>query len=242
MEQEISLLKRNIVTNPHEGISHSIKARSPKSAKSPLPLEQLYTQNIPFWKRISDIIGAVIGFLIFSPLILAVAIAIKLTSKGPIFFVQERTGQNLSRFKMYKFRTMIEEADQQLDRIQVLNEMSGPLIKMKKDPRVTPIGRFLRKTSFDELPQLFNILKGDMTIIGPRALSPLPSQYENWQLRRFFVKPGLICTWQAERRGEMDFTEWMRSDLKYMDRSSFWMDIRVLVKTVLRVISLKGAH
>ena len=182
------------------------------------------------------------GLLLFSPLILAIAIAIKLTSKGPIFFVQERTGQNLSRFKMYKFRTMVDGADKQLDKIRDLNEMSGPLIKMEKDPRLTPIGGLLRKTSLDELPQLINILKADMTIVGPRALSPLPSQYENWQLRRFYVKSGLTCTWQAERRGEMDFTKWMRCDLKYMDRSSFWMDIRVIVKTILRVISLRGAH
>ena len=242
MPKETSLLAKNIVTNYSEGKLQSIKAHSPKSAKSPLPLEQLYTQNNPFWKRATDIIGAIMGLLLFSPLMLAIVIAVKLTSKGPIFFVQERTGQNLCRFKMYKFRTMIQEAAQQLDRIQDLNEMSGPLIKMKEDPRLSPIGGLLRKTSLDELPQLFNILKGDMTIVGPRALSPLPSQYANWQLRRFYVKPGITCTWQAERRGEMDFTEWMRCDLKYMDRVSFWMDIRVLVKTVLRVISLRGAH
>ncbi|MBW2647048.1 MAG: sugar transferase [Deltaproteobacteria bacterium] len=156
MSLKSSSLERNIITNPSEGMLQPVKASSSKSTKSPLPLEPFFTRKIPVWKRTTDIIGSIMGLLLFSPLILAIAIAIKLTSKGPIFFAQERTGQNLDRFEMYKFRTMIDGADKQLDKIRDLNQMSGPLIKMEKDPRLTPIGGLLRKTSLDELPQLIN--------------------------------------------------------------------------------------
>jgi lipopolysaccharide/colanic/teichoic acid biosynthesis glycosyltransferase len=204
-------------------------------------VETLFLKPLPLWKRAIDIVGSIIGLVIAAPIMVATAIAIMLTSKGPVFFVQERTGQNCRRFKMYKFRTMVDGAEKQRAKVNHLNSMTGPLIKIDRDPRLTKIGSLLRKTSIDELPQLFNVLKGDMTIIGPRALSPLPSEYESWQLRRFAVKPGIACTWQAERRAERDFRKWMRCDLRYMDSASFWVDMRVFFKTVLKVLSGKGA-
>jgi lipopolysaccharide/colanic/teichoic acid biosynthesis glycosyltransferase len=205
------------------------------------PLEALFVRPLPRWKRAIDIVGSLVELVVASPIMVATATAIMLTSKGPVFFVQERTGQGYRRFKMYKFRTMADGAEKQRAQVGHLNEMTGPLIKIDGDPRLTKIGSFMRKTSIDELPQLFNVLKGDMTIIGPRALSPLPSKYESWQLRRFVVKPGIACTWQAERRAERDFREWMRCDLRYLDNASFWVDVRVFFKTVLNVVGRNGS-
>ena len=205
-------------------------------------LEEIFLRRLSGWKRCLDVMGATAGLLVLSPLMFVIAIAVKLTSTGPVFYVQERTGHNLCRFKMYKFRTMVHGADKQLKKVQHINEMTGPLVKITRDPRLTKIGRFLRKTSFDELPQLFNVLKGDMSIIGPRALSPLPSQYESWQLRRFAVRPGIACAWQAERREDTDFADWMRSDLRYLDRACFWQDGCLLMKIVVRVITCRGAR
>lgn len=192
-------------------------------------------------RRGLDILIATIALILLAPVGLIVAIAIKLTSPGPVFFIQERTGLNLRRFRMYKFRTMVPDAGERLELIRHLNEMTGPLIKINNDPRLTPIGGLLRKTSLDELPQLLNVLKGDMTLIGPRALSPLPSQYEPWQLRRFAVTPGLACIWQAERRAERNFTEWMRSDLRYIDSKTPRFDFRLVIKVLWRVILCSGA-
>ena len=199
----------------------------------------LLSRELPPSKRAFDILAAGTGLLVLSPLLLAIALVIKLTSRGPILFRQRRTGRTFRRFTMYKFRTMREG----VDRSHLKNEMSGPLFKMDHDPRCTPFGRFLRKTSLDELPQLWNVLRGDMTLIGPRALSPLPDQYEPWQLRRFDVTPGIACRWQAFDREKSDFDAWMRSDLRYVDEGeSFWRDAKVLARTVLRVISCAGSR
>ncbi|HOL96082.1 MAG TPA: sugar transferase [bacterium] len=202
----------------------------------------LFVERLPVWKRGVDVVCALAALVVLSPILVAVAAAVKWTSPGPVFFVQERTGHNCRRFKMYKFRTMVDGAQGMLDKVWHLNEMNGPLIKIEKDPRLTPIGYWLRKTSLDELPQLVNVLKGDMTLIGPRALSPLPSQYQRWQLYRFKVVPGLACAWQAERRGDVDFNEWMRSDVKYVRNISLWNDFRLLVRTFLGVVLCRGGR
>jgi lipopolysaccharide/colanic/teichoic acid biosynthesis glycosyltransferase len=207
-----------------------------------LAWDTVFSRPLPLTKRLVDIALASGGLLVLSPVMLLVAVVIKLTSKGPVFFAQERTGQDRRRFRMYKFRTMKDGAYKELHLIKDLNLMTGPLIKVENDPRLTCVGGFLRKTSLDELPQLFNVLRGDMTLVGPRALSPLPVQYERWQTGRFVVRPGIACAWQAYRRADSDFVEWMRSDLSYLDRSSLLTDLRILTRTIVNVLLGKGAR
>jgi lipopolysaccharide/colanic/teichoic acid biosynthesis glycosyltransferase len=207
-----------------------------------LPLAALLAKPLPWWKRGMDVLVSSAGLALLAPVILVIALVVKTTSKGPVFFTQERTGWNMRRFKMYKFRSMISDAEKNLRLVLPLNEMKGPLIKIEHDPRLTSVGGFLRKTSLDELPQLFNVLKGDMTLIGPRALSPKPSQYAAWQLRRFEVFPGIACYWQAQHRHKVDFNEWMRCDLKYIERYSFVRDISLIFKVIINVILCRGAR
>lgn len=225
---------------PH-GEARVIEVRPDRSRQTSLPLASQLAAPPSRVRRALDVTVASLALILLAPLGVIIAIAVKLTSPGPVFFIQDRTGLNLRRFRMYKFRTMVVDAGERLAHIRHLNEMSGPLIKIHNDPRLTPIGGLLRKTSLDELPQLFNVLRGDMTLIGPRALSPLPSQYAPWQLRRFAVTPGLACIWQAERRAERDFTEWMRTDLRYIDCKTPWFDLRLALKILCRVILCSGA-
>ena len=193
-------------------------------------------------KNVMDKIGAMAGLLIASPVILASIIAIKLDSKGPIFFKQVRSGLNGRRFELYKFRTMCSDAEEKKDNLADLNEMSGPVFKIKDDPRVTRVGRLLRKYSIDELPQFFNILQGDMSLVGPRP--PLPKeveQYEPWQHRKLSVKPGVTCIWQVNGRNAIDFDDWMRLDLQYIDNWSLWLDTKLILKTIPAVMKGQGA-
>jgi lipopolysaccharide/colanic/teichoic acid biosynthesis glycosyltransferase len=178
-----------------------------------------------------------------SPLLVMVAILIKLTSAGPVLFVQKRLGLNKRHFTVYKFRTMAVDAERRISEIEHLNEVSGPVFKIRNDPRITPIGRFLRKTSIDELPQLFNVLVGDMSLVGPR---PLPLRdYEgfnkDWQRRRFSVRPGITCLWQVEGRSSIPFERWMELDLQYIDKWSLWLDVRILLRTIPAVLKGLGA-
>ena len=194
-------------------------------------------------KRVVDVCVAASILVIFSPLFLVIAILIKITSKGPVFFVQERVGLNKRKFRMYKFRTMIPGADKMIDELEHLNEVSGPVFKLKNDPRVTRIGKFLRKTSLDELPQIINVLKGDMSLVGPR---PLPVRdYEgfdkDWHRRRFSVRPGMTCIWQVNGRSNIPFEKWMELDLQYIDQWSLWLDLKILAKTVPAVFKKQGA-
>ncbi len=195
-----------------------------------------------FTKSIIDKIGAVVGIIIFSPIMLLTALAIKIEDRGPIFFNQIRSGINGKQFHLFKFRTMCINAEEKKAELEKLNEMSGPVFKITNDPRVTKVGHILRKTSMDELPQFFNVLLGDMSIVGPRP--PLPkevSQYEQWQHRRLSVKPGVTCTWQVSGRNNIDFDDWMKLDLEYIDQWSLWNDTKIIVKTIPAVMKGSGA-
>ena len=196
-------------------------------------------------KQIIDFCGAVVLLVLFSPILVAAAIAIKLSSKGPILFRQERSGLNGKPFRMYKFRSMVTDAEQLRHELAALNEMSGPVFKIADDPRITPVGRFLRRRSIDEFPQLFNVLRGEMSLVGPR---PLPvhevQRFDDVaHRRRLSVKPGLTCLWQVGGRNEVrDFRDWVRLDLEYIDHWSLWLDFKILWRTVPVVLLGKGAR
>ena len=184
------------------------------------------------FKRIIDVVGSLCGLILLSPLLLVVGILIRLDSKGPIIFAQKRVGLNGKEFKMYKFRSMVVNAEELKDKLKANNEMSGPMFKMKDDPRITKIGRFIRKTSIDELPQLINILKGDMSLVGPRPSLPKEvKEFEPWMLERLEVKPGLTCYWQVMGRNTIDFEDWMKLDIKYVKERNLWLDIKLIFKT-----------
>lgn len=193
-------------------------------------------------KRLLDLVGGMVMLMLAGPIMLIAAIAIRLESKGPIFFKQIRAGRNGRKFTMYKFRSMVVDAEAKKAALAHLNEMSGPVFKIKSDPRITKVGHFIRRTSIDELPQVFNILLGDMSLVGPRP--PLPAeveQYQPWQRRRLSVKPGLTGLWQVSGRNNVDFEEWMALDLRYIDDWSLWLDLKILLRTVPAVIFKTGA-
>jgi exopolysaccharide biosynthesis polyprenyl glycosylphosphotransferase len=197
-----------------------------------------------FIKGLLDIIGAVIALVVLSPVMLAAAIAIKATSPGPVIFSQERYGLNRRRFRMFKFRTMRVDAEQQQAQLEARNEADGPVFKMSDDPRVTRVGRFLRRTSIDELPQLVNVLRREMSLVGPRPL-PLRDVTRFTQasdMRRFSVRPGLTCLWQISGRSTLSFGEWIRLDLKYIDGWSLALDLLILLQTVPAVLLGRGAR
>jgi len=206
-----------------------------------------YTGSLEGWpvviKRIIDIVGSAVLLVFLSPVLLFAALLIKLTSPGPVMFVQQRLGLNKRHFGIYKFRTMVVDAEKRMKEIEHLNEVSGPVFKIKNDPRITSIGKFLRKTSIDELPQLMNVFKGDMSLVGPR---PLPIRdyegfSEDWQRRRFSVRPGITCLWQIGGRSSISFEKWMELDLQYIDKWSLWLDLEILLKTIPAVLRGSGA-
>ena len=194
-------------------------------------------------KRIVDFVVAAGSLALLSPLMLLIGVAVKLTSHGPVFYRQTRCGLFGRRFTLVKFRTMVDGAQDKLWEIRHLNEMSGPVFKMRNDPRVTPLGKHLRKFSLDEIPQFWNVIKGEMSIVGPRA--PLPEEVEFYSLRqrrRLSVKPGITCLWQVSGRSEIDFQRWMDLDLQYIDNWSLWLDLSIMVKTIPAVFSGRGAR
>jgi exopolysaccharide biosynthesis polyprenyl glycosylphosphotransferase len=195
------------------------------------------------FKRLFDIVGSLLFLTALAPLFLCVALLIKLTSPGPVFFAQKRVGLNKREFTMFKFRTMIPDAESAQEKLAHLNEMSGPVFKIKNDPRITPLGRALRKTSIDELPQLFNVLKGDMSLVGPRAMSVRDYRLfsEDWQRRRFSVRPGITCLWQVQGRNQIPFEQWMQLDMQYIDGWSLWLDLKILALTIPAVFRGVGA-
>ena len=191
-----------------------------------------------------DVLGSLALLILLSPVFLIVAILIKLTSpSGPVFFAQKRVGINKRHFTMFKFRTMVPAAESIQEKLAHLNEMTGPAFKIKNDPRITPLGHILRKTSIDELPQLFNVLKGDMSLVGPRAMSVRDYQFfsEDWQRRRFSVPPGITCLWQIRGRNTVPFEQWMVLDMQYIDGWSFWLDLKILALTIPAVLKGSGA-
>lgn len=193
-------------------------------------------------KRAIDIIASLLGLIILSPILLIVAILIKLESKGSAIFPQKRIGLNGKEFKMYKFRSMVQDAEELKEKLSKENEMSGPMFKMKNDPRVTKVGKFIRKTSIDELPQLLNILKGEMSLVGPRPSLPKEvAKFEPWMLKRLSVKPGLTCYWQVSGRNNIDFYEWMKLDLQYVNDRSFLLDLKLIFKTFFVLFGDKNA-
>lgn len=196
-----------------------------------------------FLKRGIDIVLSGLGIILLSPVLLTASALIKVTSKGPIMFKQERMGLNGRRFILYKFRTMFKGAADMQSELGHLNEMNGPVFKIRKDPRVTPAGKILRKFSIDELPQLFNVFVGHMSLIGPRP--PIPEEvrnYQSWQRRRLSMRPGITCLWQVKGRNKVDFDEWMKLDLEYLDNWSLWLDFKILGKTLPAVLFGRGAY
>ena len=193
-------------------------------------------------KRGLDFITALIALVALSPLLLILGLLVKLTSRGPIFFAQTRCGLGGRRFTLFKFRSMQADADLVREELEALNEVDGPVFKIRNDPRCTPIGRFMRKFSLDELPQLVNIIKGDMSFVGPRP--PLPAEvekYERWQRRRLRMQPGLTCLWALEGRSKLSFRRWMELDLEYIDHWSMMLDWKILLKTIPIVLVGRGA-
>ena len=207
------------------------------------PLEMLLAHPIPRWKRTMDIIGAGCGLLLAGPVMIVIALGIKLTSPGPVFFKQRRCGLGGKPFQIYKFRTMCVDAEAKKAALRAMSEQDGPAFKLKHDPRVTTIGKFLRKTSLDELPQFLNVLRGDMSLVGPR---PLPVDEQNgcdqWQRNRLDVTPGLTCIWQIKGRSQVSFADWVRMDVHYLRRRTLMHDLKILLQTVPAVLLRRGAR
>jgi exopolysaccharide biosynthesis polyprenyl glycosylphosphotransferase len=194
-------------------------------------------------KRLVDVVGAAVGLIVLSPVLVCAAVAIRLTSRGPLLYAQERFGLYRRRFRMYKLRTMVQNAEQLQESLEHLNEADGPVFKIKDDPRVTRVGRFLRQTSIDEIPQLVNVLRGEMSLVGPR---PLPMRdvgrfTEATLVRRFSVRPGLTGLWQINGRSELSFERWMELDMQYIDQWSLGLDLKIIVRTIPAVLRATGA-
>ena len=244
------------------GNGHSVTAllSRPVIAKEPAPiplartashqpglsveaLEELLVLPMPRWKRACDVLVSIVMLIALSPLLAIVAAAIRVTSRGPVLFTQRRAGLGGKPFTIYKFRTMVCDAEKRKAELRPLSEQDGPAFKLSCDPRITRLGQFLRKSSIDELPQLWNVIKGDMSLVGPRPL-PLDESdaCEPWQRRRLDVTPGLTCIWQVEGRSRVTFAEWVRMDVRYIRRRTPLHDLKILLRTVPAVILRKGAR
>jgi len=194
-------------------------------------------------KRVTDLIASALALIVLAPVHAIVAVLVRATSPGPVFFRQTRVGLNGRTFTLYKFRSMYVDAEARRDQLAGRNEMSGPVFKIKDDPRVTPVGKWIRRFSIDELPQFWNVLRGDMSLVGPRP--PIPEEvkkYERWQRRRLSMKPGITCLWQVSGRNGIDFEDWMKLDLAYIDAWSLRLDVQILLRTVPVVLTARGAH
>ncbi len=212
-----------------------------------IPLLEYYGKGLHgadlFLKRSFDIIVSFFTLLFLSPLLLLIAVAIKIDSSGPAVYTSQRNGKKGKLFNFYKFRTMIPDAEGMLESLRHLNETDGPIFKIRDDPRLTRLGRFLRRYSLDELPQFWNVLKGDMSLVGPRPPTPNEvEQYADWQLKRLEIRPGLTCLWQIKGRSNLSFREWMKFDLFYIENWSFGLDIKIILRTILVVFKGQGAY
>jgi lipopolysaccharide/colanic/teichoic acid biosynthesis glycosyltransferase len=231
--------------HPHEKESYKRPVKEPIAAPfrtvTDGSVESLFACSAPLWKRSLDVVGATCGLIAAAPVILLAGVAIKLSSAGPVFYAQEREGLGGRRFQIWKLRTMRAGADQLKDTLRPYSEQDGPAFKMMRDPRITRVGRILRRFSLDELPQLWNVLRGEMSLVGPR---PLPVDESMgclaWQRRRLQVTPGLTCIWQIEGRNVVPFEEWIRMDLAYAQRRSLWFDLRLLFRTPSALVFAKG--
>jgi exopolysaccharide biosynthesis polyprenyl glycosylphosphotransferase len=248
IESAVVLLEeQGITTHVLSDLFPQKLARSRQIDLGGMPIVSLHSTPAFSWrteaKRIFDLVVASILLLLSSPIFLLAAIAIKLESAGPVFFLQERVGLSKRRFRMIKFRTMSADAEARMKDIEHLNEKTGPIFKIKNDPRITRIGKWLRRTSIDELPQLVNVLLGDMSIVGPRPLSVRDAvrMEAAWQKRRFSVKPGLTCLWQVSGRSNLSFEQWMQLDLEYIDRWSLGLDMTILIRTIPAIVLARGA-
>ncbi len=219
------------------------RTSDPAVSGGQLPVEPNRGFYLRHGKRVVDLTLGAAGLLVALPLYLLCALAIKLDTPGPVLYCSTRVGLGGRTFTFYKLRSMIHGADKTRHQIAHLNEVSGPVFKIARDPRITRVGRILRRTSLDELPQIFNVLKGDMSLVGPRP--PIPQevvQYEPWQLRRLSVRPGITCLWQVSGRSRLGFDEWMRLDMEYVERRSFGLDLSILARTIPAVFGGKGAY
>ena len=204
--------------------------------------QRFFCKEIPKWKRGMDIFGSILAIILFSPIMVVAAIAVKLDSKGGIIFRQKRAGLGEKPFYCYKFRSMYEDSDKMKEKLLTYNERTGPVFKMTDDPRITRVGRVIRKWSIDEMPQFFNVLKGDMSLVGPRPpIVDEVTQYRRWQGRRLEVKPGITCLWQIYERHNSSFENWVRLDIEYARNHSFMLDVKILLQTLPAVLSRRGA-
>lgn len=226
------------------GVNREAKSRIPFDSDS-YAVRSAANQNAValILKRLLDFLGSAFLLIALAPILAVTAILVGLTSQGPIFFRQERIGINKRRFYIWKFRTMVANAESLLPRLETKNEASGPVFKIRNDPRITRLGKWLRRTSIDELPQLFNVLRGEMSLVGPR---PLPVRdfegfSEDWQRRRFSVRPGITCLWQVQGRSAVGFERWMELDIEYLDQWSLWLDLKILAMTIPAVVRGSGA-
>ncbi|MCR4944771.1 MAG: sugar transferase [Clostridium sp.] len=186
-----------------------------------------------FIKRFFDVFLSIIVLILLSPVFIITAIAIRVESKGNIIFVQDRVGYKGKKFKMYKFRSMCENAEDLKSKLLDKNEMDGPMFKMKDDPRITKVGKFIRKTSIDELPQIINVIKGEMSLVGPRPSLPKEvEKFDKWMLQRLDVKPGITCIWQVSGRNDIEFEDWMKLDIKYVKERNVLLDAKLIWKTI----------
>ena len=229
-------------SDPENGSDGSEKLQPAGTESATNPLASM-VPGYPLWKRAMDVSFSILGFVFLSPVFLVVGCLVKLTSTGPIVFAQKRTGQFGNEFTIFKFRTMVVNAEELRQELEPSNERDGPAFKIKKDPRITPVGSFLRSTGLDELPQLWNVLVGDMALVGPR---PLPvdeaEQCQSWQHRRLEVKPGLTCFWQISKSRVESFSEWMRLDLKYVRTANPLVDVMLILKTFVSVFLGRVGH
>jgi lipopolysaccharide/colanic/teichoic acid biosynthesis glycosyltransferase len=244
------LPERTIYLYPddHAGLTDAGKATTPsiteRDGNGPARgLQDLLIEPIPSWKRCLDIIVASIALVVLCPLLAFIALAIKLSSPGPAIFKQRRAGHRGHPFVIYKFRTMVFDAESRRAQLRSVNERDGPVFKVRRDPRVTLLGRILRSSSLDELPQLWNVIKGDMSLVGPRPLPCAETEAcSGWHRRRLDVTPGITCIWQVWGRGGVPFAEWARMDVRYIRSMSPWQDLKLLLLTVPAVILRRGAH
>ena len=253
--ERLDVIERAVRTCEEQGVSVKILLDLFPGRGSRVTLEELdglpvlSMSSVPsdlaplLGKRLFDVVTATLVLVLGAPLFLLLALAVRLDSPGPALYRQRRIGLHGRRFWLYKFRSMVQGAERQLPALRHRNEMAGPVFKIRDDPRVTRVGRWLRRTSLDELPQFWNVLKGEMSVVGPRPSIPSEvRQYERWQRKRLAVRPGITCTWQISGRNEVEFDRWMQLDLHYVESWSLWHDLKIVLLTVPAVILGRGAR